>query len=235
MKIGDNVVMLEISDDVMGSQRTIYPVLIFDNENAILVDTGFPGQLPKIREAIKETGVPFERINAIILTHHDIDHIGNLSDMAKELQGRAKVMAHVDEKPYIEGELKPLKLAQLESKLNVLPEEMKGIFNKMKSSFDKNKTKVDVALNDGEELPFCGGIDVIHTPGHTLGHVCLYLKKDKVLITGDMLNIKDGKLVPSSKDINFDDDMNLKSIEKIGGYDVKYVICYHSGLFKKEW
>lgn len=234
MKIGDNVVMLEISDDVMGSQRTIYPVLIFDNENAILVDTGFPGQLPKIREAIKETGVPFERINAIILTHHDIDHIGNLSDMAKELQGRAKVMAHVDEKPYIEGELKPLKLAQLESKLNVLPEEMKGIFNKMKSSFDKNKTKVDVALNDGEELPFCGGIDVIHTPGHTLGHVCLYLKKDKVLITGDMLNIKDGKLVPSSKDINFDDDMNLKSIEKIGGYDVKYVICYHSGLFKKE-
>ncbi|MGJ7045668.1 MBL fold metallo-hydrolase [Thermoanaerobacterium thermosulfurigenes] len=234
MKIGDNVVMLEISDDIMGSQRTIYPVLIFDNENAILVDTDFPGQLPKIREAIKETGVPFESINAIILTHHDIDHIGNLSDMVKELQGIAKVMAHVDEKPYIEGDLKPLKLAQLESKLNALPDEMKGIFNKMKSSFDKNRTKVDVALNDGEELPFCGGIDVIHTPGHTLGHVCLYLKKTKVLITGDMLNIKDGKLVPSSKDINFDDDMNLKSIEKIGGYDVKYVICYHSGLFKKE-
>ncbi|AEF16695.1 beta-lactamase domain protein [Thermoanaerobacterium xylanolyticum LX-11] len=154
--------------------------------------------------------------------------------MVKELQGIAKVMAHVDEKPYIEGDLKPLKLAQLESKLNALPDEMKGIFNKMKSSFDKNRTKVDVALNDGEELPFCGGIDVIHTPGHTLGHVCLYLKKNKVLITGDMLNIKDGKLVPSSKDINFDDDMNLKSIEKIGGYDVKYVICYHSGLYKKE-
>lgn len=38
------------------------------------------------------------------------------------------------------------------------------------------KAKVDKILFDGEELSFCGGIQVIFTPGHTQGHISLYLK-----------------------------------------------------------
>ncbi|MCL6478917.1 MAG: hypothetical protein K6T65_10940 [Peptococcaceae bacterium] len=54
MKIADGFEMLEISANIMGTASIIYPTLIWDNDTAILVDAGYPGQLPQIREVIKK-------------------------------------------------------------------------------------------------------------------------------------------------------------------------------------
>jgi glyoxylase-like metal-dependent hydrolase (beta-lactamase superfamily II) len=40
----------------------------------------------------------------------------------------------------------------------------------------------DIVLSDGDII---GGLTVIHTPGHTLGCICLWSEPDKVLISGD--------------------------------------------------
>ena len=49
-----------------------------------------------------------------------------------------------------------------------------------------NTFEPDRALNDGDVLDFAGGLEVIHTPGHTAGHVSLLWKRDRgLLITGD--------------------------------------------------
>lgn len=45
MKIANGVESLELKANVMGQQSVIYPTLIWDNNTAILVDAGFPGQL----------------------------------------------------------------------------------------------------------------------------------------------------------------------------------------------
>lgn len=48
--------------------------------------------------------------------------------------------------------------------------------------------KVEKTIDEGDELKFGNTtLKVIHTPGHTLGGVCLYSEKDKMLITGDTL------------------------------------------------
>jgi glyoxylase-like metal-dependent hydrolase (beta-lactamase superfamily II) len=48
--------------------------------------------------------------------------------------------------------------------------------------------KVEKTIDEGDELKFGNTtLKVIHTPGHTLGGVCLYSAKDKILITGDTL------------------------------------------------
>ena len=48
--------------------------------------------------------------------------------------------------------------------------------------------KVEKTIDEGDELKFGNTtLKVIHTPGHTLGGVCLYSEKDKILITGDTL------------------------------------------------
>lgn len=56
-------------------------------------------------------------------------------------------------------------------------------------SYDKNRIKnVDIFVSDNDELEIAGiKTKVIHTPGHTLGHVCLYLKDEKCLFAGDTL------------------------------------------------
>src|SRR6185312_11886103 len=54
---------------------------------------------------------------------------------------------------------------------------------------DQRFTPVEVGreLHDGDVLPIAGGLRVVHTPGHTPGHVSLLHEGDEVLVTGDSL------------------------------------------------
>jgi len=234
MKIANGVEMFEISSNVMGRTSVISPTLIWDNDAVILVDAGFPGQLEVIREEIEKIGMKFDNVNMVIVTHHDIDHIGSLLSIVKEFPNTVQVLAHEEEKAYIEGEKQPLKLAKLKANLNILPEEMKVFYEKLKAGFENTKVKVNKTLRDDEELPYCGGITVIYTPGHTLGHICLYIKQSKTLIAGDLLTIKDGMLVKASPSINFDDELAIKSLKKLTEYDIETVICYHGGMYNSK-
>ncbi len=231
MKIADGVEMLEISGSALGKTSVIYPALFWDNNRAILVDTGFPGQLPQIKEAIDRAGVPFERLDTVILTHHDIDHIGGAGSILKESAGKVRILAHESEEPYVNGEKTPLKIAKLEENIEALPEDRKPVYQQMKLGFQNSRVDVDKTLKDGEELPYCGGIRVIFTPGHTLGHICLYHRQSKTLVTGDALTIDNGRLVAPNPSINHDTDMSMASLKKLADYHIDNVICYHGGLF----
>jgi glyoxylase-like metal-dependent hydrolase (beta-lactamase superfamily II) len=47
---------------------------------------------------------------------------------------------------------------------------------------------LDRELADGDELPFGGGsLEVVHTPGHTRGHLCFWLAEDRTLFAGDLV------------------------------------------------
>lgn len=238
MKTASGMEALEISVNVMGKPGKIYPTLIWDNNTAILVDAGYPGQLSQLREAIEKSGVSLERINRIIITHHDLDHTGSLADILRELPQRAVILAHQEEKPYIEAEKPPVKMAQVEALLNSMPEEegreMKIYYEYIRANYKKLKCKVDRTLSDGGELPCCGGITVIHTPGHTPGHICLYHKETKTLISGDALMVEDGQLVPAYHFTNLDPDLAARSLKKLTRYDIEAVVCYHGGLYTDD-
>lgn len=234
MRVADGVEILEIPTNGMGLTSVIYPTLIWDAQTTILVDAGYPGQLAQIEQAVREAGISFDQISRIIITHHDIDHIGSAASIKVKLPERIKILAHEEERPYIQGEKYPLKLAQLEASLEDLSEGMKAMYEKMKTGFQSCQVSVDKSLINGEELPYCGGISVIHVPGHTLGHICLYLKQHKILIAGDALRVEGGLLVIAPERINFDQNMYLKSLAKLTGYDIQTVICYHGGLYADQ-
>ena len=56
-------------------------------------------------------------------------------------------------------------------------------------SYDNNRiSKVDIFVSDNETLNVAGVFTkVIHTPGHTLGHICFYMPEEKCLFSGDTL------------------------------------------------
>ncbi len=93
MKIATGVEMLEIPAMIRGAQTFIYPTLIWDSKTTILVDAGFPDQLSEFKQAIMEGGASFERIDKIIITHHDRDHIGSLRSILNELPRKAFCLA----------------------------------------------------------------------------------------------------------------------------------------------
>lgn len=231
MKIENGIYMLEILSDTMGTPTIIYPTLILNNDSLILIDTGFPGLFNQIYGAIEKEGLQFSKLNTIIFTHQDIDHIGNVFEILSKVPENIKIFSHEEEKAYINGEKTPVKLAKLESNFESLPDNMKVAYKMLKAGFEKNKVDIDETLIDGQELPYCGGITVIHTPGRTPGHICLYFKKWKILIAGDIFCVNDGMLLRENQAFNFDNELNVKSIQKLMKYDIETVICYNGGIY----
>jgi len=232
MKLASGVEALELPMQSFMGRSIIYPTLIWDDDTVVLADAGFPGQLQQIREAMGLAGVSFDRLDKVVITHQDIDHIGSLPDILLESSHKVEVLSHEEEKPYIEGRKPLIKMNQgrLSKMLASLPEERR---QQMEALFgNPPKARVDTVVADGEVLPYCGGITVIYTPGHTPGHICLYLNQSKILITGDALVAVDGELRGPNPQATYDMGAALKSLKKLMLYDIETVICYHGGVYR---
>jgi len=237
MKVANGVEMLDLHADSMSGPGHLYPTLLWDQMDAVLVDAGLPDMARQFIDAIAQTGVSLEKLGRVIITHHDLDHLGSMRDLQQMVPNPIEILAHADEVPYIQGEQTPVKLtpkmlAQMEELMKDMPEENRQAMRGMKETIAKQKLKVARTVGDGEELPYCGGIQIIHTPGHTPGHICLYHKPSKTLIAGDLLFVERGKLSPAPPFINADSSLAMTSIEKLFGYDIASVIAYHGGLFQ---
>jgi glyoxylase-like metal-dependent hydrolase (beta-lactamase superfamily II) len=234
MRIAEGLSMLEMT---MPLGYGMCPVLVHDESDVVLFDAGLPGQLDVIRGAMKKEGVDFERLSAVLITHQDMDHIGSLSAIAKASGGHVRVMAHRIEKPYIQFDCMPAKMSaerlaekakEFKEQTGVevsVPVNLEGV----RILFSNLMSVVDAALEDGQELPFCGGIVAIHTPGHTPGHCCYYLKRYKMLVAGDAMNAENGRLVGPNPTYTKDMAQARASLAKLAAYDIQTVLCYHGG------
>ncbi|USG65615.1 MBL fold metallo-hydrolase [Brevibacillus ruminantium] len=229
MKGSTGVKMLELQEEGLGGRTFLHPALIWDAEGAVLVDTGMPGSWERIRAEILAAGVSLDQLKAVILTHQDFDHIGSLPDILQELGGRIQVYAHALDQPYIEGELPLIKTtpSKMAPMLAALPEAER---QKVLDLFgNPPKAKVDQTLADGDVFPCFGGIQVIHTPGHTPGHISLYVKGNKTLIAGDAMVCAEGILHGPVARATLDMDEALCSVKKFLDFEIESAICYHGG------
>ncbi len=93
MQVTNNVFRLD-------SSKGAYVYLITGKEN-ILVDAGFPWAGKRILRELEQLGVAPQKIHDILLTHGDIDHIGNAA-FFQSLSG-ASLWASQAEIPLITG------------------------------------------------------------------------------------------------------------------------------------
>lgn len=207
MEIAKGVEMLQLEFQ----EFIIHPILLWDDEMAVLIDTGFPGQFEDIQVEMERVGVSVDKLKVVILTHQDIDHIGSLPDVLENGVSDIKVYAHELDKPYIEGDLPLLKDVHVEN---------------------PPKGKVSDTVIDGQELPYCGGILILHTPGHTPGHISLYLKRSKILVAGDSMYSVNGVLGGVHAPTTLNIMEARQSLKKYLNLDIESVVCYHGGLSK---
>ena len=132
--------------------------IIGENGEGIIIDAG--ADAGEIMNAVGEAGLT---IKYVILTHGHVDHIRS-ADKLRERTG-APVLVHEADGSYL-----------TDPELNV--SDLCGMALVLK--------KADRLLKDGDTVK-AGGLDfeVIHTPGHTPGGVCI--KVNNLLFTGDTL------------------------------------------------
>jgi glyoxylase-like metal-dependent hydrolase (beta-lactamase superfamily II) len=99
MKIAPGIAMLPLT---AGEGRAFNAAVMWDEQDVVLVDTGLPMMQTVIKTALEELGIPFARLNRVIITHHDTDHLGSLPELLNTAH-KITVMAHALEKPFIEG------------------------------------------------------------------------------------------------------------------------------------
>ncbi|KAI7258812.1 hypothetical protein KC345_g10474 [Hortaea werneckii] len=87
------------------------------------------------------------------------------------------------------------------------------------------------ALQDGQRLPWGGGAEVIHTPGHTPGHISLYIPQEKLLLAADELRVVEGRLAGPMESATPDMPLALQSLNKLSRLPVRNVLCYHGGWY----
>jgi glyoxylase-like metal-dependent hydrolase (beta-lactamase superfamily II) len=139
-------------------------IFVTTGENATIIDCGTGLHSNYVIEKIKEI-ISLNEIKQIVLTHEHYDHCGGIRDLYNSSKYKLKIFAHEKASDKIEkGE---------------------SDFARMLGG-EMPKIPVDVKLKDNEKIKI-GDEDfqVLHTPGHTPGCICLYNPEDKVLFSGD--------------------------------------------------
>jgi len=224
VQLNDDVSILPLSIVREGQTFTYNVSLILDPVNGpALVDTGLPGQLDQIADGLAESGVAVADLTRVILTHQDIDHVGSLRDVVQA--SGARVVAHEVEAPFIDGSDVPRfkRPAVLESR-----PEMRPIVERILP------TPVDERVQDGSRLDLAGGVRFVFTPGHTVGHMCLYLERTRTVIAGDALIASEGRLAGPSAAATDDMETAARSVRKLAELDVDAIVCYHGGVVRDD-
>ncbi len=229
----EKIIVLNIKFKFGETEDVIHPVILKDDNEMILVDCGYTGFLSVLEEAIKEENLDCNQLTKILITHHDHDHMGALAAF-KEKYPNIKIVASEIEAPYISGEKKSMRLEQAEELLKTLSDEQKP-FGKAFCEILKSvkPAKVDILVHDGDILDWCGGCEIVGTPGHTPGHISLYLRNKKTLITGDAAVLENNQFAIANPQFTLDMENAKKAITKILSYDVETFILYHGGIYKR--
>lgn len=214
MEIAEGVYSLPWHVEQGGETRTFTSSAIErDDGSLVLVDTALPGQLDGLVDALAEHDFTLDDISLVVLTHHDSDHAGALSALREKTE--VEVLAHLKEAPYIEGEMFPIKT----------PEENERY----------SPARIDIEVTEDVVISTAvGPLQVVETPGHTPGHVSLYLPERRLLLAGDALTAADGEVQRPKDRFTPDMDRAMRSVEKLAALDVNSVVAFHGGYVEVD-
>lgn len=149
-------------------------LLVDERGEAVLLDTGLVGEQWQIRRQLRQLGLGPEAVKAILLTHGHIDHVGNLA-WAKRWTG-APIYAHPAEQAHIDGKYPYAGASRWCERMERIGYSVLGY----------RPVRIDRFILDGDEVPFWGGLKVVHLPGHTEGHCAFYSARHDLLFSGDL-------------------------------------------------
>lgn len=194
---------------------SVYAFLISE-PRMTLIDTGLIGSGRTVQRYVKRIGRSIDDLDRIICTHAHPDHIGAVRELAADRE--VEVLMH------------PADLAGLSVRLR------EAVANRNRGQLIAYFTRHPgeaTPIEDGQVLPMLGGLEVVHTPGHTPGSVCLYARRHKLLFTGDVLQVIRGNVTFASAVFSDDIALARASVARMAALDVETIAFSHYPPWRK--
>ncbi|WP_327281158.1 MULTISPECIES: MBL fold metallo-hydrolase [unclassified Streptomyces] len=147
--------------------------LIDGDDGFTLVDVGWAKAPAAILNAVAEMGRKPTDIRRVVLTHAHPDHVQGLSELRRRTG--AQVLVHAADRPWLEAGRVPA-------------EGRSGIAGRLLDQLPKlhwTPVTADGTLGDGDVVEGSDGLRVLHTPGHSPGHVALWHEPTRTALMGD--------------------------------------------------
>jgi len=202
---------VRITEDIylIPNMRWSNAYLVEYDDRLLVVDTGSPGHAQRIVSFVKSIGKDPDSVEAIILTHPDVDHSGSTAQL-KELT-KAKVAIHEADAPRLSGE-KPWRDAK----------GARGLLTRLLGLFMKlQPVQPDILLKEGDKV---GPLTVLETPGHTEGSISLY-KPRAALFSGDALLTNGKGMFQEPSMLNV--EQGKESIRRMATLEFEYLMPGH--------
>ncbi|WP_287153771.1 MBL fold metallo-hydrolase [Candidatus Solincola tengchongensis] len=182
-----------------------------------LVDAGFPVDLPAIHIGLRRMGASPRDLEMVVATHYHGDHVGTISGLKRRHGVLAAI--HEDDAPYARGDI-PYERFEVETSRLVF-------YTALWPFFRYRAFPVDRPLKEGDRLDLAGGLEVIHTPGHTAGSICLYSSRRGVLFSGDLLRNEGGILEGPPPQFTPDPEAAARSLLRVRELDFEILLPGH--------
>jgi glyoxylase-like metal-dependent hydrolase (beta-lactamase superfamily II) len=182
---------------------------LISEERLTLIDAGLAGSRRPFERYLHSIGRRFEELERIICTHGHPDHIGGVRELAA---GGADVLIHPDDLTGLEVSLREVIRAPRRGPLLQYLTPHPG---------------ATLPIRDGDLIPVLGGLTVVHTPGHTPGSVCLWSARDRILFTGDALQVRRRRLTYASPIFSHDYPAARLAVGRLAELDPRIIALAH--------
>jgi len=209
--------------------RNLNCYIIKTNEKNLIIDTGFnmPECLEAMKQGLEELEIDIYKTDMFI-THMHSDHTGLVPDLMNE--NSTIYMSEIDYE-YVKMILENFWSKSDESYL------MEG-FTEEQIDYLKNTNPAKVynpgrlfkVVTVGDQSKFKIGryeFKCISTPGHTPGHMCLYLEKEKILFSGDHILFDISPNITRWPNVKNSLEDYLKSLKKIKKLKINTTLPAH--------
>jgi glyoxylase-like metal-dependent hydrolase (beta-lactamase superfamily II) len=157
---------------------------IVGSKYTLLVDTGFDDSIrTTVVNYFKEKKLSLDSVRYVINTHSDYDHTGG-NKAVRELMPNALICAGERDRPMIEN-----LNSMFFDRYNEFEKEHGFAESKDAKDFMMTvafETNVDIGFAGNERIDLGGRyVEILHTPGHSWGHVSILDEKSRAIIIGD--------------------------------------------------
>ena len=200
--------------------------LITDGGEGALIDAGFPDDESINTRMEWLRSISGLSLKYIVITHHHFDHSSGAARL-RELTG-AKIVMHKDEEPI----LKRAATQDVPSDMDVPKEHKEWVERTARWRKEAAAAGADELVADDDTLNIGGlTLRMVHSPGHTAGHLSPFLEEGKVLFAGDnVLGMGTTVVPPPPHGDMFD---YIASLKKMQSLEAELMCCGHGPLVRE--